>query len=83
MDRVIAVSVPRPYILELIFEDGVRGEVDIERLLWGEMFEPLRDPALFAQAGIDDAFGAVVWPNGADLSPEYLREQAAVALREA
>jgi len=39
--------------------------------LWGPVFEPLRDPAIFAQAFVDD-FGAVAWPNGADLAPDAL-----------
>jgi hypothetical protein len=36
------------------------------------MFELLRDPVLFEQATVDSELGTVVWPNGADLSPEFL-----------
>jgi hypothetical protein len=46
--------------------------VDIEPLLYGEMFEPLRDFARFAEVTVDPELGTVVWPNGADLSPEFL-----------
>jgi glycine/D-amino acid oxidase-like deaminating enzyme len=35
------------------------------------MFEPLRDPEVFSQVGVDE-FGAVFWPNGADLAPDAL-----------
>jgi len=38
------------------------------------MFEPLRDPALFVQVRIDE-FGAISWPNGADLAPDALYER--------
>jgi len=31
------------------------------------MFEPLKDPAFFARARVDE-FGAVYWPNDADLA---------------
>jgi len=31
------------------FVDGIEGEIDLETLLWGPMFEPLKDKALFAQ----------------------------------
>lgn len=39
--------------------------------LFGPMFEPLRDFELFAQVRVDE-YGAVVWPNGADLAPDAL-----------
>lgn len=38
----------------------------------GTVFEPLRDPAEFAQARI--AMGAVEWPSGADLAPDAMYE---------
>ena len=34
------------------------------------LFEPLKDPAFFAQVSIDH--GTVVWPNGLDLDPLVL-----------
>lgn len=38
------------------------------------MFEPLRDPEFFFQVKVDD-FGAVCWPNGADLAPDALYQK--------
>jgi hypothetical protein len=36
------------------------------------MFEPLReDPKLFRQLRVDDELGTIVWPNGADMDPDY------------
>ena len=71
---VVAVRVLRPFVLEVTFADGARGEVDLASELWGEMFEPLRDPAVFALVSVDSELGTIVWPNGADFSPEFLRE---------
>ena len=42
----------------------------------GPMFEPLRDVADFAQVVVDKELWTVVWPNGADLAPDVLHEQA-------
>jgi hypothetical protein len=72
IEVVSAVQVVRPYVIEVTFTDGVRGCVDVEPYLHGEVFSPLRDPARFAEATVDPEAGTVVWPNGADLSPEFL-----------
>jgi hypothetical protein len=42
----------------------------------GESFEPLRDPTYFATVKVDPEAATVVWPNGADLSPETLYQEA-------
>ena len=72
VETVVAARVLRPYVLEVTFDDGTVREVDLEPVLWGEVFEPLRDPDYFAQVTVDPDLGTVVWPNGADLAPEFL-----------
>jgi Protein of unknown function (DUF2442) len=71
MHRVKNVSAGHGYTLEVEFTDGVKGRVDLSQRLFGTMFEPLKDRALFQQVKIDE-FGAVCWPNGADLAPDAL-----------
>ena len=71
-ERAVAVRVLPPYIIEVTFRDGTQRRIDMEPELWGAVFEPLRDPALFAQAAVDSLFGSVYWPTGADLAPEFL-----------
>ena len=68
--RVINVEVRPPYGLSLTFDDGLRRDVDLAGELWGPVFEPLRDPAFFAQVFVDH--GTVAWPNGVDLDPLVL-----------
>jgi hypothetical protein len=70
---VAAVRVLDRYTLELTWDDDAVTTIDVEPYLWGPGFEPLRDPALFAAVRVDLAAGTVVWPNGADISPEKLR----------
>jgi len=72
IEVAVRVRVVRAYVLEVTFSDGTIRSVDVESLLHGAMFEPLRDPKLFGRAEIDEVLGTVVWPNGADLSPEFL-----------
>lgn len=60
------------YRIYLRFADGRQGEADLEQELWGEAFEPLRDPAVFRSFKLDHELNTLVWPGGADLAPEYL-----------
>lgn len=62
------------YRLRLTFNTGDTGEVDLSAELGGEVFEPLRDPALFATAHQHPIMRTVAWANGADLAPEFLLE---------
>ena len=59
--------------LRVRFEDGVEGVVDVASLVtFRGTFEPLLDPAYFAQVRVDPDSETVVWPNGADLDPDVL-----------
>jgi len=71
LPRVTRVQPLDGFRLAVEFSDGVRGEVDLEDELWGPVFEPLKDRDLFVQAEVD-RFGAICWPNGADLAPDAL-----------
>ena len=74
---MIEVKITAKYCLEITFSDGTTREVDLEPELYGEVFEPLKDPAFFAAAAVDTELGTVVWPNGADFSPEFLHSYRA------
>ena len=70
--RKLTRVTPRPtYQLELVFDDGLSGVVDLSDRLFGPMFAPLRDQHFFDRVSVD-TFGAPVWPNGADLDPDAL-----------
>lgn len=62
------------------FDDGLEGEVDLHDLLWGPVFEPLKDPAYFANFTVD---WTLTWPNGADIAPEALYARVLKAKRSA
>jgi hypothetical protein len=64
------------YRIRLSFDDGVEGNIDLQHELWGEVFEPLKDLSVFKLFRVDLELNTIVWPNGADLAPEYLYEQA-------
>ena len=68
--RVTDVEYLNGYRLHLRFNNGVEGIVDLQRELYGEVFEPLLDKQLFRQVFLTSR--TVEWPNGADFAPEFL-----------
>ena len=68
------------HTLWLRFSDGAEGEVDLGPELYGEVFEPLEDVAYFRTFRVHPELRTVVWPNGADFAPEFLRSSLWVAV---
>jgi hypothetical protein len=64
--RVTSVEPLDGYKLRLTFNDGAVTEADFSDDLRGPLAEPLRDPAYFRSARIDEEARTVVWPNGLD-----------------
>jgi hypothetical protein len=62
------------YKLYVVHSNGRAGEIDISDVIWGPVFEPLRDPAFFAKVRLNQA-GVPSWPNGADLAPEFIDQK--------
>lgn len=71
MQSVVSARPLDDYQLEVTFDDGTCGVVSLKDRLFGPVFEPLRDPDFFRRVAVDE-FGAVCWPNGADLAPDAL-----------
>ena len=63
------------YKVKIFFDDGKIGVVDLsEYPAKGGVFSPLSDPDYFKKFFID--LNTLCWPNGADIAPERLYEQA-------
>ena len=58
----------------VVFDDGSEGQVDLEGHLEGSVFEPLRGREYFSRVSIDPELETIVWPSGADLAPEFVKE---------
>ena len=79
LPRLIAAKYLHGHTLWLRFADGLEGEVDLRSELEGDIFEPLRDEGYFKQVVFHPELRTVVWPNGADFAPEFLRAALRVA----
>jgi len=62
------------FILWVAFDDGTSGNVDFKDVLNGPIFLPLKDISVFSKVSVDPELETVVWPNGADLAPEFIKE---------
>jgi Protein of unknown function (DUF2442). len=58
------------YVIRATLDDGTVNDLDFEPHLWGPMFAPLKDLAVFRSGRVDPEAQTVVWPNGADVAPE-------------
>lgn len=74
LHRITKLELAGPYSLKLRFADGLERTVNLEPVLAGELYGPLKDPLLFAQAALDPEVRTVVWPNGADFHPTTLHD---------
>ena len=72
--RIESARLVGSHELLLRFNDGAERRVDLSPVLTGPVFLPLRDSEFFSRVTLDPVAGTVVWPNGADFAPEYLRE---------
>jgi hypothetical protein len=70
---IVEVRLLEGYQLRLRFEDGVEGDIDLQKLItFDGVFAPLKDRAYFVQVRVEPELGTIVWPNGADLDPLVL-----------
>ena len=72
--RVTSVRLLGGYRLEVGFDDGRATEIDLEPVLEGEVYGPLRDPVTFNSVEIDPEAHTLVWSNGADFDPATLHD---------
>jgi uncharacterized protein DUF2442 len=82
MPRLVEVRYLHDYTIWLRWNDGSQGEVGLAGELDGPIFEPLKDQAFFRRFILSPEVHTLVWPNGADLAPEFLRERTRVPINK-
>jgi hypothetical protein len=78
MPRIVEARYIAGFKVWIRFSDGAEGDVDLSHELIGPMFEPLRNVEMFKRLKLHPELRTLVWPNGADLAPEFLRERLGV-----
>ena len=72
--RVESFKIVGPYTLRVKFNDNTQQIINFWPALWGELYEPLRDAAVFNQVELSPEVHTLIWPNGADFDPETLHD---------
>ena len=72
--RVLRFHIVRLYTIWVAFDDGTEQTIDLQNVLAGELFGPLRDLNLFNQVSLDPEVHTLVWPNGAGFDPATLHD---------
>ena len=72
--RVQRFEIVAAYTLVLEFDDGTQQRINFRPVLEGEVFGPLQDLQVFNAVELDQTFGTIQWPNGADFDPETLHD---------
>ncbi len=79
LPHIIEARYVSGHTIWLRFNDGAEGELDLFNELHGPIFEPLRSVEVFRQFVLHPELRTLVWPNGADFAPEFLRSALRVA----
>ena len=70
--KVVAFEIVAPYTLHITFDDNTSQTINLEPILYGPLYGPLRDLNVFNQVRLDGEVFTLVWPNDADFDPETL-----------
>jgi len=79
LTKIIKLEKLGGFRLRVRFSDGSEGVHDFAPMVQepGPVMEPLRDAGYFARVFLE--FGALTWPNGFDIAPEWLRREMQAA----
>jgi Protein of unknown function (DUF2442) len=82
--RVTSIELLGGYWIRVGFDDSSVREIDLEPVLEGEIYGPLRNSRVFESVRIDPEVHTLVWPNGADFDPAVLHDwpQHEAAMRQ-
>ena len=61
------------------FNDGAQGEIDLTPELCRVVFEPLKEVEYVRSVRLHPELRTILWPDGADFAPEFLRSSLPVS----
>ena len=73
LNKIVELKILAPHVLRVTFQDGFSAVHDFGRLIneRDNVAVPLADSDYFARVFLE--YGALTWPNGYDMCPDWLR----------
>ncbi|BCD92658.1 hypothetical protein fh0823_27950 (plasmid) [Francisella halioticida] len=71
----INVQVASKNTLEVLFEDGIKGQIIFNPSRFRGVFKSLEDENIFNKVFVDREIGTIAWENGLDLAPDVMYDQ--------
>ncbi len=72
--KVVSARYIKDHVIEFVFNDGLKSELDLKNEIEGEIFMPLKDIQYFKKFSLNR--WTIEWENGADYAPEFLYKLA-------
>jgi hypothetical protein len=75
MNEIIDITSVNPtnnYVLEIVFSDGLQKKINFRPFIKEGISKQLLDLEVFKSVKVD--YGTIVWNNGYDVCPVFLRE---------
>ncbi len=76
LHEVIEAKPIKNYVVEFVFDDLKRAQIDLKKYLGQGVFKELLRKEKFMRFKVDAELGTICWPNGADIAPETLYKEA-------
>ena len=74
--EIIGAKWIKGYAVQITFNDLRKGTVDLKKYLGRGIFKELTKIENFKRFKVDAEMGTLSWPNGADIAPEVLYQDA-------
>lgn len=73
INKLASFRLIKDYLVEVEYKDGLRQKVDLKKFIDKDFSNELLNKISFEELFIDKN-GALAWPNGFDISPDFLRQ---------
>ena len=76
LPEIVEAKWLKGYCVQVTFNNLQKGIIDLEKYVGKGIFKELKNIEKFKRLKVDAELGTIIWPNGADIAPEVLYQEA-------